>query len=67
MNSTKKQIAIAALRDCASGFAYYDRKEDEELSREDVRALFASGELTQADILAAFVAELRDNGIEVKP
>lgn len=42
----RKLHALAALDDLVSDFLYYGRKEDEDLSREDLARLFAGGDLT---------------------
>ena len=63
---SKRATAGATLTDLVSEFAYYDRKEDEDLSSDDVRALLASGELTIADIAEVFETTLRAQGYEVR-
>lgn len=65
-STTKRETAIAALTDLVSDFAYYDRKEDEELSSDDVRELLASGEITITNIAEVFERVLRENGYEVR-
>jgi hypothetical protein len=57
---TKKQTALAAAEDLAASFLWYDRKEDPELTRDDLWALIRSGELTVAEIVAKFEKGLRE-------
>ncbi len=58
-----RKFVLATARDAAANFAYYGRKEDEELSREDLEEAFASGAATIADVVAAFRKELEDAGL----
>lgn len=54
MNETKKKLALDSISDLVKNFAYYDRKEDEELSCKDMNDLVTSGELTRGEIVDAF-------------
>ena len=65
MSDTTKKTAIMTLTDLVSTFAHYGRKDDEELSSDDVRDLLASGELTITEIADVFEKTLRANGSEV--
>jgi hypothetical protein len=58
---TKKEHAIAAIQDLASDYFYYDRKEDEDLTRDDLVELAMSNSLTIEEALEAFGAALREN------
>lgn len=51
---TKKELALGSIDDLVADFAYYDRKDDDELSVDDMVDLIKSGELTQKEIIARF-------------
>lgn len=53
--------------DLASDLLYYDRKEDERLTREDVKELIASGAITLNGTVGVFRAALVDSGLFVEP
>jgi hypothetical protein len=55
-----KQIIINTVKDLCSNFLYYDRKEDEELSAEDLQNAINSGEITIEEIVAEFETNLRN-------
>lgn len=50
----KKDKLLSFVPDCLSDFFYYDRKECEEVSREDVGMLFKTGILTGEELKKAF-------------
>lgn len=52
-----------AIHDCVSGLLYYDRKEDEELTRDDVKEMIASGEISQDHCVEIFRAALARAGV----
>jgi hypothetical protein len=51
---TKKQIALDTITDLAGDFLYYDRKDDDELSRDDIKNLIKNNELTREEIKKHF-------------
>lgn len=59
-DSTKKTKATNALRDLVGAFAYYDRKDDEDLDRDDVRELVRSGEMTIEEMIEVFAKAMRE-------
>src|SRR5258708_6174104 len=60
----KKQIALDTVTDLAADFLYYDRKDDDELSREDIKNLLKSKELTKKEIKEHFSKAI-DEALEV--
>lgn len=63
-----RKLTLAAASDAASEFAYYGRKEDEDLSREDLAEAFDSGAVTIDDVVAEFRKVLEENFLrERKP
>lgn len=59
----KKQLFLASCRDAVGKLFYYDRKEDEELSRHDVDNLVSSGDISVEEILR----EIRDEIVRNYP
>ena len=57
-NSQIKAAIIAAAKDAAMNFGYYDRKEDEELSVQDLENAIKEGIVTIDEIVAAFRSQL---------
>ena len=55
----KRELFLGSWHDAVADVCYYDRKEDEELGREDVRRLIEDGHITLKDILNAVATELR--------
>lgn len=51
---TKKQLALDTITDLVADFLYYDRKNDDELSRENIKTLLESKELTKEEIKEHF-------------
>ncbi len=49
-----KKVALAKIHDLVTDFLYYDRKEDEELSRIDLENIIEDGTLTYAEIINHF-------------
>lgn len=56
--SERRQLILDTVSDLVGKFLYYDRKDDEELSVEDIEEALAAGEITTADIVKHFEAEL---------
>lgn len=57
----KKHI-LNAVRDSARKFAYYDRKEDEDCSSDELKNAVDKGIVSTTEIGEAFVEELREWG-----
>jgi hypothetical protein len=55
-----RQHALDAASDHALDFAYYDRREDDELSEAMLEALVRSGEIRIEEIVASFERTLRE-------
>lgn len=49
-----RKAILGKARDAATNFVYYDRKEDEELSADDLRLAIDSGLVTKDEIAAEF-------------
>jgi hypothetical protein len=58
IDESLRNIIKATAEDCAARFAYYDRKEDEDLSREDLQRAIESGVVTLDEIAGWFRAGL---------
>ncbi len=52
------QLFQDSTEDLVGRLLYYDRKDDEELSREDVDEMLTSGEVTKEMIVSWFAEEL---------
>ena len=63
MMRTKKEIVVSIIKDTVSDFLYYDRKEDEEMSREDIQRVFDDGLITIDEAVNLFREELI-NGLD---
>ena len=57
---TKKDYFIRLIPDLVSTAVYYDRKECEDLSREDVDELFKNDEITLDEVTELFRKEFQD-------
>ena len=55
-----KQTILNTIRDLCSNFLYYDRKEDEELSMEQLNKAVAYGEITIEEMTAEFRKHLEN-------
>lgn len=55
-----KQIILNTISDLCSNFLYYDRKEDEELSMDQLNEAVKSGEITVDEMVNAFRKHLED-------
>jgi hypothetical protein len=49
-----KETIFDTVDDLVSDFLYYDRKEDDQLSRDVLESMIASGEVTVAEITERF-------------
>ena len=56
-----KQLILDTVSDLVANFMYYDRKEDEDLPREQIEEAIASGEITVEEIVAKFEKEIKDS------
>ena len=56
----RRQIILDTVDDLVADLLYYDRKEDEELPRGEIEAAIKAGEISEADIVEAFAAALRE-------
>ena len=57
---TKREYFVRLIPDLVSMVVYYDRKEDEDLSREDVDLLFKNNEITLEEVTELFRKEFKD-------
>lgn len=53
-----KKIILATISDLCSNFLYYDRKEDEDLTMEQLNEAVNSGEITIDEMVDAFRGHL---------
>ena len=53
-----KQIILDTISDLATAFVYYDRKEDEDLSMDQLNYAVETGEITIDEMVAKFREEL---------
>ncbi|RDJ35118.1 MAG: hypothetical protein DWQ19_09800 [Crenarchaeota archaeon] len=51
---SKKEYALNVVEDLVANYLFYDRKEDEDLSRDDMEQLKSSGELTIQEVVDRF-------------
>ena len=51
---TRKEIILVKIDSLVSDFLYYDRKEDEDLPREEIEKAIAAGETSAIEITAEF-------------
>jgi hypothetical protein len=49
-----KQVILDTINDLAMDFLYYDRKEDEELSQEQLIMAVSKGEITVDEMVSMF-------------
>jgi hypothetical protein len=61
MEANKKQIILGTISDLCIDFLYYDRKEDENLSPEQLEEAIKSGVITIDEIVEQFRKRLLDN------
>lgn len=55
-----KKIILATISDLCSNFLYYDRKEDEDLSMEQLNEAVKNGEITIDEMVAEFRKHLEN-------
>lgn len=55
-----KENILNTIDDLCSDFLYYDRKEDEELSFDDIQEAVKSGEITLDEMVERFKNNLED-------
>jgi hypothetical protein len=55
-----KENIINTVKDLCANFLYYDRKEDEELSADDLTQAVEDGTVTIEEIVAEFENQLRN-------
>ena len=60
----KKELLKNALTDLVSNFLYYDRKEDEELTIEDVENLIDTESISKQELINLFDELLTNNGLK---
>ncbi len=53
-----KDVILNAVDDLVSSLLFYDRKEDEDLSIEDIEGAFADGTITVDEVVEKFRASL---------
>lgn len=56
---TRREHIIARVSDLVANLLYYDRREDEELPRGGIEEAIEAGEITKAEIVAAFEERLK--------
>ena len=56
----KKAYALEIISDIVADYLYYNRKEDEDLNRDDMEQLITSGQLTADEIIERFDKYLRE-------
>ena len=60
----KKELLKNALTDLVSDLLYYDRKEDEELTIEDVENLIDTESISKQELINLFDELLTNNGLK---
>lgn len=55
-----KNLILGHIRDLVSDFTYYNRKNDEELSSEDLQKAVKDGEITIDEMVEEFRKELTE-------
>lgn len=61
--TTRKELILMTAEDAGRDFAFADRKEDSELSRDDLDAALAAGEVNFEEITSAFLQGMREEGL----
>lgn len=64
MKNTKREIILATVSDMVADFVYYDRKEDIDLSMDDLNQAIKTGEITVDEICDRFKELLKENYTE---
>lgn len=62
----KKEYFLACISDAVSDLVYYDRKDCEELNRDQVDELINSGEVTVSEMLETFKKGILENYPQAK-
>jgi hypothetical protein len=62
-DAERKQVVLDTVADTALRFAVYDRKDDEELSKDELEELVESGVVTLDEIVEAFRQGLIEAGL----
>lgn len=57
----KKELILGTIKDIVSQFLYYDRKEDTELSIEDLKQAIKNNDISIDEIVDTFKKELNKN------
>ena len=57
---SRREKILLTVQDLVSSFAWYDRKEDEDLPRGEIEAALKAGEVSVDEIGAVFVNGLRE-------
>ncbi len=52
--SERRELIIAAVKDLARNFVFYDRKDDEELPSGEIENAIIAGEITIDEIVSTF-------------
>jgi len=55
---TRRELILANANDLARDFLYYDRKEDEELTKGEIQEAVEKGEVTKEEIIEEFKRQL---------
>ncbi len=58
MHRTKKELVTDILKDSVSDLLYYDRKEDEDMSKDDIQKVFDERLMTIDEAVYIFRTEL---------
>jgi len=58
---SRRKTIINTVTDLVSDFLYYDRKEDEELSRGDIEAAIRQGDITLDEIVQVFRGKIEEH------
>jgi len=61
---SKREVILGATADLVRNFMYYDRKEDEDLTVDEIWESIDSGEVTKDEIVKQFSKHL--NGIKIE-
>jgi len=56
-----KQTILNTIEDLVSNFVYYDRKEDEDLSQEDLEQAVKTGVITVDEIIEKFAEKIKNS------
>lgn len=62
----RRKLMLAAAHDAGIDFAYYDRKEDDKLSPEDVAEALRADEVTPAELSAVFLDAVVPSDVQAR-